>query len=126
MLHGITGVRGGVRRIPRAASSTPVRRITCRQARSPQRSRFYLARPSLPPASRRLAGLNIAPASLFILGLGALVFGISPRWTTAVVYGYLAWSFLVELLGSVVHASHWVLDTSVYFHMVPAPASSPD
>jgi ABC-2 type transport system permease protein len=40
------------------------------------------------------------------------------------VYGYLAWSFLIELLGSIVNASHW--DTSVFFHMVPAPASSPN
>ncbi|MGH3155611.1 MAG: hypothetical protein ACRDNF_03400 [Streptosporangiaceae bacterium] len=73
-----------------------------------------------------LAGLNIAPSALFILGLGALAFGIWPRRAAAVVYGYLAWASLVELMGSVVHASHWVLDTSVFFHMVPAPASSPD
>jgi ABC-2 type transport system permease protein len=73
-----------------------------------------------------LAGLNIAPASLLILGLGALAFGVRPRWTPVVVYGYLAWSFLVELLGSIVHASHWLMDTSVFFHMAPAPASDPD
>jgi putative exporter of polyketide antibiotics len=53
-----------------------------------------------------LAGVNIAPPSLLVLGLGALTFGVRPRWTPVVVYGYLAWSFLVELLGSIVHASH--------------------
>jgi len=26
----------------------------------------------------------------------------------------------------VIHTSHWLLDTSVFFHMVPAPATSPD
>jgi ABC-2 type transport system permease protein len=26
----------------------------------------------------------------------------------------------------VVHTSHWLLDTSVFFHLVPAPAASPD
>lgn len=46
--------------------------------------------------------------------------------TSAVVYGYLAWSFLIEFIGVVVHASHWLLDTSVFFHMAPAPATSPD
>ena len=72
------------------------------------------------------AGLNVIPPSLFLLGLGALVAGAWPRRAPAVVYGYLAWSFLVEFIGAVVHANHWLLDTSVFFHMVPAPATSPD
>jgi ABC-2 type transport system permease protein len=72
------------------------------------------------------AGLNVVPPGLFLLGLGALMLGAWPRLTSAVVYGYLAWSFLVEFAGGAVHTSHWLLDTSVFFHMVPAPATSPD
>jgi ABC-2 type transport system permease protein len=72
------------------------------------------------------AGLNVVPPGLFLLGLGALALGAWPRRTSAVVYGYLAWSFIVEFAGGVVHTSHWLLDTSVFFHMVPAPATSPD
>jgi ABC-2 type transport system permease protein len=72
------------------------------------------------------AGLNVVPPGLFLLGLGALMLGAWPRRTSTVVYGYLAWSFLVEFAGGVVHTSHWLLDTSVFFHMVPAPATSPD
>ena len=72
------------------------------------------------------AGLNVVPPGLFLLGLGALVLGGWPRRTSSVVYGYLAWSFLVEFAGGVVHTSHWLLDTSVFFHMVPAPATTPD
>jgi ABC-2 type transport system permease protein len=72
------------------------------------------------------AGLNVVPPGLFLLGLGALVLGAWPRRTSAVVYGYLAWSFIVEFAGGVVHTSHWILDTSVFFHMVPAPAAAPD
>jgi ABC-2 type transport system permease protein len=72
------------------------------------------------------AGLNVLPPGIFLLGLGALVLGAWPRRTSAVVYGYLAWSFLVELAGGVVHTSHWLLDTSIFFHSVPAPAASPD
>jgi ABC-2 type transport system permease protein len=72
------------------------------------------------------AGLNIVPPGLFLLGLGALVLGAWPRHTSTAVYGYLAWSFLVEFAGGVVHTSHWLMDTSVFFHMVPAPATSPD
>jgi ABC-2 type transport system permease protein len=72
------------------------------------------------------AGLNVVPPALFLLGLGTLVYGGWPRLTSLAVYGYLAWSFLVELLGGVIHASHWLLDTSMLFHMVPAPAASPN
>ena len=61
-----------------------------------------------------------------LLGLGALLLGGWPRQTATVTYGYLAWSFLIEFIGAVIHASHWLLDTSVFFHMVPAPAASPD
>jgi ABC-2 type transport system permease protein len=73
-----------------------------------------------------VAGINIVPPSVFLLGLGLLVFGAWPRATSTAVYGYLAWSFLVELVGGVVHANHWLLDTSMFFHMVPAPAANPD
>jgi ABC-2 type transport system permease protein len=72
------------------------------------------------------AGLNVVAPALFLLGLGALVLGAWPRHTSAVVYGYLVWSFLIEFIGGVIHASHWLLDTSVFFHMVPAPATTPD
>jgi ABC-2 type transport system permease protein len=71
------------------------------------------------------AGVNVVPPSLFVLGLGALILGVWPRRTAAVVYGYLAWAFLVEFVGAVVHTNHWVLDTSVFFHMAPAPAVGP-
>lgn len=62
---------------------------------------------------------------MLLLGIGAMMLGVWPRRTSVIVYGYLAWSFLVEFTGAVVHASHWLMDTSVFFHMVPAPASSP-
>jgi ABC-2 type transport system permease protein len=71
------------------------------------------------------AGLNAVPPALFLLGLGTLLLGAWPRHASAVVYGYLAWSFLIEFIGAIVRASHWLLDTSVFFHMVPAPATSP-
>jgi ABC-2 type transport system permease protein len=72
-----------------------------------------------------LAGLNTAPPALFLLGLGAVVFGARPRRTSVVIYAYLAWSFLVEFFGAIVRTNHWVMDTSVVFRMVPAPATSP-
>lgn len=38
----------------------------------------------------------------------------------------LAWSFLVEFAGGAVRTSHWLLDTSVFSRITPAPATSPD
>jgi ABC-2 type transport system permease protein len=76
-------------------------------------------------ASLVAAGLNVVPPAVFILGLGALGLGFWPRYTAGTVYGYVTWSFLVELIGGVVGTSHWVMDTSVLYHMAPAPAQSP-
>ena len=72
------------------------------------------------------AGLNVVPPGLCILGIGALVFGVAPRATTMATYGLLVWSFLVELVGSVVGLNHFVLDTSVFHQMAAAPAVAPD
>ena len=68
------------------------------------------------------AGLNLIPASLFVLGVGTLAHGIDPRRATAVAYGIVAWSFLIETIGVAVSADHWVLDTSLFTHVAPVPA----
>ena len=72
------------------------------------------------------AGLNVVPPSIFILGMGALTFGAWPRAVSAVTYGLLAWSFLVEIIGGIGGASHWVLDLSLFHQMAAAPAVSPN
>ena len=38
------------------------------------------------------------------------------------VYAVLTWSLLVELVGGIGAASHWLLDTSVFHHVASAPA----
>jgi ABC-2 type transport system permease protein len=72
------------------------------------------------------AGINVVPPAVFVLGVGALTFGLWPRGVSGVTYGLLVWSFLVEIIGGVVNASHWVLDTSLFHQMASAPAISPD
>lgn len=76
--------------------------------------------------SLNTAGLNIVPPSPFLLGLGTLVFGAWSRRISTVVYGNLTWSVLLEFIGAVTPANRWLLDTSVCFHMVLAPAASLD
>jgi ABC-2 type transport system permease protein len=72
------------------------------------------------------AGLNTVPAGLLLLGLGALVWSIVPRLASTAVYGILAWSFLVELLGGIVNSNHWLLDSSILHQLTPAPAVAPN
>jgi ABC-2 type transport system permease protein len=71
------------------------------------------------------AGINTVPPALFLLGIGTLVHGALPPLAAAVSYGYIAWSFLIEFVGSVIKTSHWLLDTSVLYHVAPVPAVDP-
>lgn len=72
------------------------------------------------------AGLNVVPPAIVILGIGMLAFGLVPRATSAVVYGYLGWSLLVVIVGGIGAVDHWILDTSVFHQMASAPARPPD
>jgi ABC-2 type transport system permease protein len=71
------------------------------------------------------AGANTVPVALFVLGIGALVFGIVPRAAPAVAYGLVAWSFLVELVGALASAPNWLMDLSLLHHVAVAPAAAP-
>jgi len=68
----------------------------------------------------------VLPPAVLVLGAGVLAFGIAPRLVTHVVYGLVAWSFLVVLVGATVDTSHWLLDTSLFHHMKPVPAVGVD
>jgi ABC-2 type transport system permease protein len=72
-----------------------------------------------------LAGLNLVPPALFVLGVGTLAFGLVPRWAAPVAYAVVAWSFFVEFVGAAIKANHWILDTSLLHHLAPAPATDP-
>jgi ABC-2 type transport system permease protein len=72
------------------------------------------------------AGLNVAAPALFVLGLGALVYGLLPRWTTVATYTIVGWSLLVEIVASLVKSNRWLLDSSVLSHIRPAPAADPN
>lgn len=73
-----------------------------------------------------LAGLNTVPVALCVLGVGTLAHALLPRWAGLVAYGLVAWSFLVEFVGSVIDANHWLLDTSLLHHLAPSPVVHPD
>ncbi len=69
------------------------------------------------------AGLNVAPPTICIFGIGALAFGGWPRRASIVAYAVFAWGFLVTVLSGFEHESHWLVDTSVFHHMAAYPAA---
>ena len=72
------------------------------------------------------AGLNVVAPALCIWGVGVAAFGLWPRATAYTLYGVLAWSLLVELLGGFGADPRWLLDASVFHQMAAAPAVAPD
>lgn len=72
------------------------------------------------------AGVDLVPAAVLVLGVGAAAYGVIPRRAASLTYGLVAWSFLVQMLGEVIGLDHWVIDTSVLGHVAAAPAVSPD
>ena len=69
------------------------------------------------------AGLNVAVPGLFVLGVGALLYGVVPRLAGPVLYVLVLWSFLVEIIGTSITSNHWVLDTAILTHLGPVPAA---
>jgi ABC-2 type transport system permease protein len=71
------------------------------------------------------AGLNVVAPGIVVLGAGTLAHGVVPRLTSGIAYTAVAWSFLVQMLGSVIDLNHFVLDTSLLHHVAPAPLMDP-
>jgi ABC-2 type transport system permease protein len=72
-----------------------------------------------------LAGVNVVPAALFVLGVGTLAHAAAPRLAAGTAYALVAWSFLVQIAGSIVEANRLLLDTSVFHHLAAVPSVDP-
>jgi ABC-2 type transport system permease protein len=73
-----------------------------------------------------LAGLNSAAPAAVLVGIGVFTLGFAPRLTTIICWGILAWAFLLDMLGSAIRVNHWLMDTSLLYHMALAPAVNPN
>jgi putative exporter of polyketide antibiotics len=72
------------------------------------------------------AGLNVVPTALLVLGIGATVRSVAPRAAAAAVYGVVAWSFVADLLSSLVDGTRWLEHFSVFDYMALAPSEAVD
>jgi ABC-2 type transport system permease protein len=73
-----------------------------------------------------LAGINAVAPAMLLGGIAVFTLGFWPRATGLAAYGVLAWSFLLEMLGSAISVNHWVMDTSLLHHIALAPAANPN
>ncbi len=75
------------------------------------------------PGRMLAAGLNTLPAAIAVLGVGTLAHGLTPRRAATIAYGLVAWSFVVQLLGTVGTDTRLLLDLSLFHHVAPMPAA---
>ena len=73
-----------------------------------------------------VSGFNSVIPAICLLGAGAAFLGALPRAATTLTYGLLAWSLLVGVVGGAIGSNHWVLDTSFFHQIPPAPAAAVD
>jgi ABC-2 type transport system permease protein len=73
-----------------------------------------------------LASINALVPAVLLVGVAVFTFGVYPRLTSIMAYAVLAWSLLIELIGTGLNINHWLLDTSVLHQVVLAPTVNPN
>src|SRR5262249_21714623 len=76
--------------------------------------------------SLAVAGMNIIPAALVALATGALVLAVAPRFASSSVYVLVAWSFVIDLLASLITGLRPLAKVSIFHYVRLAPALDPD
>ncbi len=75
------------------------------------------------PLPRMLeAGANCLPAAILFLGLGVLAYALWPRAGAGLAYGLVVVAFVWSLLGALVGAPRWLLDSTPFQHVGLVPA----
>lgn len=73
-----------------------------------------------------MVGLTLAGTIIFTFGVGTLLYGMWPRIATAGMYVIIIWSFVIDLLGSVITLSDIVTKSSLFHYIASSPSQSPD
>ena len=73
-----------------------------------------------------LAGINLMPAAWLFLGLGVLVFGLVPRLTAPLAYGFVIAAYLLDFVGPLLELPDALLDASPFRHLAEVPVADLD
>lgn len=71
-------------------------------------------------------GLALTGTVIFTLGFGALLYGLLPRIASIGMYVVLTWSFLIDIIGSVVKLNDSIVKSSLFHYVSLSPGSAPD
>lgn len=73
-----------------------------------------------------LVSVALIGTPLFLIGIGTLLYGFLPRFASAVMYAVIAWSFIIDMVGSAVKLDDWVTNSSLLHYISQSPSKAPD
>ena len=71
-------------------------------------------------------GIALTGTVLLTIGLGTLLYGLVPRFATIGMYAVIIWSFLIDMIGSVVKLNDFVTNSSLFHYISISPTTAPD
>ena len=71
-------------------------------------------------------GIALTGTVLLIIGFGTLLYGIAPRLATLGMYAVIVWSFLIDMIGSVVKLNDIFTNSSLFHYISVSPTAAPD
>jgi len=73
-----------------------------------------------------LLNISLTGTVLFTLGVGTLLYGILPRLSTLVMYCVIAWSFVIDIIGTVISLPDIIIRSSLLHYVSLSPNQPPD
>jgi polyether ionophore transport system permease protein len=73
-----------------------------------------------------LVSIALTGTIMFLLGFGTLLYGILPRTAVIGMYVVVAWSFIIDIVGSVVELNDIVIKSSLLHYVSVSVAEAPD
>jgi len=73
-----------------------------------------------------LIGLTLSGTIIFTFGFGTLLYGLWPKVAVAGMYIVITWSFIVDILSSVISMNDIVTKSSLFHYIAISPSQNPD
>ena len=73
-----------------------------------------------------LVNIALLGTIVFTLGFGTLLYGLFPRLATTGMYVVIAWSFLIDMVGSAVKLNNIFTNSSLLHYISASPTATPD